>query len=155
MRIQSPESEPFSSFSPSLALFHSFIQKTLKSDLTCTRHLGYISELNRKNPSSQKSLLCCHFCSTHSTNKILIHPGPSEVHVIVLKDVAFTYHPRSELNSDQRSAEATCPQMSHERLRQSPWCLHNVFPIKVPNPSLPSGAPITLRILPGSLMHDL
>lgn len=37
-----------------LLLFHSFIQKTLKSDLTCTRHLGHISELNRKNPSSQE-----------------------------------------------------------------------------------------------------
>ena len=82
MRIQSPESKPFNSFSPSFSLFHSFIQKTFISDLTCTRHWGYISELNRQNPYSQKSLHpiipCCHFCSTCSTNKILRHPGPSK-----------------------------------------------------------------------------
>lgn len=68
---------------------------------------------------------------------------------------AFTYHPRSELDSDQWSAEATCPEISHPWLSQPPRCLHTVFPINVPNPSLPSGAPFTLWILPSSLTHDL
>lgn len=45
---------------------------------------------------------------------------------------AFTYHPRSELNLDRRLAEATCPQISQQRLSRPLWCLHTVSPTKLP-----------------------
>lgn len=45
---------------------------------------------------------------------------------------AFTYHPRSELNLDRWLAEATCPQISQQRLSRPLWCLHTVSPTKLP-----------------------
>lgn len=85
MRVQCPESKPRALFILSflLSLFHSFIQKTFTKDLICTRYWGKIlSELNRQNPCSHKSLHsltpCCHSRSTRSTNKILGQPRPSK-----------------------------------------------------------------------------